>query len=70
MCQTARTPIPCFRFNPLLEEEVSSSEINEKKIVEMILKTKLYLGQKVNYNYYLFFIFIALLLLGNERKTR
>ena len=64
-----RVPIPFYRFSPQLDEAISPGETNDEKLVELIIKTKLYLSQKVCTNdiwlyiYYVYIYFINLLLL-------
>ena len=41
--QCRRLNVPFFRFNPALMEVISPGETNDKKLVDMLLQTRLYL---------------------------
>ena len=43
-----RVPVPFFRFSPQLEEAVSPGETNDDKLIDLMIKTKLYLKQEVH----------------------
>lgn len=47
-CKTMRVPVPFFRFSPQLEEAVSPGETNDDKLIDLMIKTKLYLKQEVH----------------------
>lgn len=50
-CKTMRVPVPFFRFSPQLEEAVSPGETNDDKLIDLMIKTKLYLRQEVHVVY-------------------
>ena len=47
-CRERKDPIPFFRLNPRLNNVVSPGEIDDNKLIDMLLDTKQYLAQTVS----------------------
>ncbi len=47
-CQQWKDPIPFFRLNPSLQCVMSPGEVDDEKLIDMLLDTKLYLAKTVS----------------------
>ena len=46
-CDQWKNPIPFYRFNPRLQRVVSPGEVDDERLIDMLLDTKQYLAEEV-----------------------
>ena len=46
-CSKLKIPIPVFRFNPKLDSDISPGEVDDDKLIDMMIQTKFYIKDDV-----------------------